>query len=351
MQPNFFLRALKASALMLFGLWCFSVEVAAQSGPPPVATPPAQPIQVTPTPSGPPPVATPPAQPIAVTRTPSGPPPASGPRVNLFYDKKGSMESVPLLEVTANCYKVYIGGYPMWFPRSAFDSLYKLTGRPTDLYTEGLDYNFRREEPCAAAPASIPPFANVPGAPTPTGPPTVNIYYGKTENMNSSLRESQLDEVTAGCYKVIISGNEFWFPKAALGLRSEFPGSPVALDYNARISTSGPPPVPPPVVCVDPTPSGPPPVATPPAQPIAVTRTPSGPPPVASGPTVKIYYGKTLKMLATAPLVEVTAVCYQINYGGRPLWFPKSALGYRSDFPGNPVALDYNARRNTPCGG
>ena len=76
---------------------------------------------------------------------------------------------------------------------------------------------------------------------------------------------------------------------------------------------------------------------------------PSGPPPVASGSTVKIYYGKTIDM-ATVPLVAVTTDCYQVSYGGNNMWFPKSALGYRTEFAGNPVGLDYNARRSTPCG-
>ena len=76
---------------------------------------------------------------------------------------------------------------------------------------------------------------------------------------------------------------------------------------------------------------------------------PLGQPPEATGPTVKMYYGKTIDM-ATTSLVKVTADCYQINYGGNNMWFPKSALGYRSDFAGNPVGLDYNARRSTPCG-
>jgi hypothetical protein len=69
----------------------------------------------------------------------------------------------------------------------------------------------------------------------------------------------------------------------------------------------------------------------------------------AQSERVNIYYGKTRDM-ASAPLMEQTSDCYKINYGGEPLWFPKFAMAPRSEFPGSPPGLDYNARRNSPCG-
>jgi len=71
-------------------------------------------------------------------------------------------------------------------------------------------------------------------------------------------------------------------------------------------------------------------------------------PPVALGSSVNIYYGKTIPM-AAVPLVKVTANCYEVSYGGIKMSFLKSALGYRTDFPGNPVGLDYEARQLKPC--
>ena len=53
--------------------------------------------------------------------------------------------------------------------------------------------------------------------------------------------------------------------------------------------------------------------------------------------------------MVSVPLVGATAECYQISYSGNKMWFPKSALAYRSEFEGNPVGLDYNARKMAAC--
>ncbi len=71
--------------------------------------------------------------------------------------------------------------------------------------------------------------------------------------------------------------------------------------------------------------------------------------PVAKGPKINVYYGKTIDM-ASVPLRMVTAKCYEISYSGNKMWFPKSAYKSRTDFVGNPPGLDYNVRRDTPCG-
>lgn len=141
-----------------------------------------------------------------------------------------------------------------------------------------------------------------------------------------------IEQILPNCIRLNYGGNALWTTANAAG-GVGCVGNTVQVDYTAanmafngmHIRASMP------AQCAPPQPA------------------PPGPPPVATGSTIKIYYGKTIDM-AIVPLVSASAQCYQVDYSGNKMWFPPSALGYRTEFAGNPVGLDYNARRSTPCG-
>jgi hypothetical protein len=70
--------------------------------------------------------------------------------------------------------------------------------------------------------------------------------------------------------------------------------------------------------------------------------------PPAPTDSMYVYYGKTTDM-HSVKIKGTTTACYQINYSGNSVWFPKSAYAYRADFVGNPPGLDYNARKYSAC--
>ena len=261
---------------------------------------------------------------------PSGAPPAPSGKVNIYYGKTIDMASVPLVSATSDCFQVDYSGNKMWFPKSAYAYRADFVGNPA-----GLDYNARRSTACGVAPPPIPPVAAAtsPCPPcsclrtTPAPKSALVTYGGKAQPVTVSI-----EKIMPSCLRFNYSGNSMWTTTDAKGGVSCV-GNNVQLDYGAANSgafngmnvkqyT--------PAQCA-------------PAQPV-----PSGPPPAATGPKVNIYYGKTIDM-ASVPLTGQTANCYQVDYSGNKMWFPKSALGYRSDFEGNPVGLDYNQRKNSAC--
>lgn len=271
------------------------------------------------------PAACAPAQPA-----PSGPPPAAaGSTVNVYYGKTIDMATVPLVGATADCYEINYGGNKMWFPKTALGYRTEFAGNPV-----GLDYNARRSTPCGVAAAPIPPVAAAtsPCPPctclraTPAPTSALVTYGGKAQPVTVAI-----EKILPSCLRFNYSGSAIWTTADAKGGVSCV-GNNVQLDYGAaNTAFNG-------MNVKEYTPA-----ACAPAQ-----AAPAGAPPVATGPNVNIYYGKTIDM-ASVPLVGTSANCYQVNYGGNKMWFPKSALGYRSDFVGNPVGLDYNARKNSAC--
>jgi hypothetical protein len=264
------------------------------------------------------------AQPVPTT-----PPTATGPKVNVYYGKTIDMASVPLVGQTADCYEISYSGNKMWFPKSALAYRTDFVGNPA-----GLDYNARRSTPCGVAPPPIPPVAAAtsPCPPcscvTATPAPTKALitYGGSAQPVSVTI-----EKIMPSCLRFNYSGSSMWTTVDAKGGVSCV-GSNVQLDYGkANSAMNG-------IKVKEYTPA-----ACAPAQPV-----PAGAPPVATGPKVNIYYGKTIDM-ASVPLVGSSAGCYEINYSGNKMWFPKSALGYRSDFVGNPVGLDYNQRKNAAC--
>jgi hypothetical protein len=160
-------------------------------------------------------------------------------------------------------------------------------------------------------------------------PSSVIITYG---GQNIAPYSSRINQIIPGyCVAFEYGGGPLWTTMVGGGISCN--GDQVRVDYrtanhafnNFRIHTDAP-------------------AACGPAQ-----AAPAGPPPeLTAGGRVNMYYGPSTDMYS-APVMAVSAACYKINYGGNVMWFPKSALAYRTELRGRPPGLDYNARRDSAC--
>jgi hypothetical protein len=169
--------------------------------------------------------------------------------------------------------------------------------------------------------------AQAPACLTATPAPTsAKVTYGGT----TPPATAGIEKIMAKCVRLNYGGGPLWTTADAKGgITCE--GKNVMVDYTAANAAFN-------NVKLE---------AYTPASCARAQAAPSGPPPAPSG-TVLIYYDNTMD-LASMTLTGTSANCYNVNYGGSPLWFPKSALGYRTGFVGNPVGLDYSQRRSTAC--